>query len=99
MILKELRIKNFRSYCGDNPFTFKDGLTLIIGGNGDGKTTFFDALYWLFTTGIEDKNPNYISAKRLSTLKIGESDEVCVSLKFEHDGEKLLEKKFRFEMT
>ena len=41
MILKELRIKNFRSYYGDNNhFEFSDGLTLILGDNGDGKTTF-----------------------------------------------------------
>lgn len=45
MIIKELRIKNFRSYYGDNNrFVFSDGLTLIIGDNGDGKTTFFEAL-------------------------------------------------------
>ena len=44
MIIKELRIKNFRSYYGDNNrFVFSDGLTLIIGDNGDGKTTFFEA--------------------------------------------------------
>ena len=47
MIIKELRIKNFRSYYGDNNrFVFSDGLTLIIGDNGDGKTTFFEALQW-----------------------------------------------------
>ena len=32
MIIKELRIKNFRSYYGDNNrFVFSEGLTLIIG--------------------------------------------------------------------
>lgn len=46
MIIKEIRIKNFRSYYGDNNiFEFSDGLTLILGDNGDGKTTFFDALH------------------------------------------------------
>lgn len=42
MIIKEIKIKNFRSYYGDkNDFKFSDGLTLILGDNGDGKTTFF----------------------------------------------------------
>lgn len=41
MIIKEIQIKNFRSYYGDNnKFEFSDGLTLILGDNGDGKTTF-----------------------------------------------------------
>ena len=46
MILKELEIRNFRSYYGnENRFEFNPtGLTLIIGDNGDGKTTFFEAL-------------------------------------------------------
>ena len=97
MILKELRIKNFRSYYGENVFEFKDGLTLIIGGNGDGKTTFYDSLDWLFNTSIDDKSANNISSMRASELEIGQSDELCVELKFEHDGEKLLTKKMLFE--
>lgn len=44
MIIKKVSINNFRSYYGNNEFEFKDGLTLIIGDNGDGKTTFFEAL-------------------------------------------------------
>lgn len=99
MILKELRINNFRSYYGENIFEFKDGLTLIIGGNGDGKTTFYDALDWLFNTGIDDKGIDNISSMRAAELSAGQSDELYVELKFEHDGEKLLVKKLRFEKT
>jgi DNA sulfur modification protein DndD len=97
MILKELQIRNFRSYYGENIFQFKDGLTLIIGGNGDGKTTLFDALDWLFKTGIEDKSPKNVSEMRASELGGGQSDELSVILLFEHDGDKILEKRFRFE--
>ena len=97
MILKELRIKNFRSYYSENVFEFKDGLTLIIGGNGDGKTTFYDSLDWLFNTSVDDRSANNISSMRASELEVGQSDELCVELKFEHDGEKLLTKKMRFE--
>ena len=44
MILKDLRIQNFRSYYGNNNFfEFKDGLTLIIGENVKiGKDVRFD---------------------------------------------------------
>lgn len=97
MILKELKINNFRSYYKESLFTFKDGLTLIIGGNGDGKTTFFDALDWLFITTRENKSEALISEKRKSEMIVGDSDYVSVSLIFEHDGEKSLEKRFYFE--
>ncbi len=97
MILKELRINNFRSYYKESLFTFKDGLTLIIGGNGDGKTTFFDALDWLFITARDDRSETLISEKRKSEMVAGDSDCVSVSLVFEHDGEKSIEKKFYFE--
>jgi len=98
MKLKDIRIKNFRSYYGETIFTLSDGLTLIIGGNGDGKTTFFEALEWLFnTTSSDDKKERNISAMRKSELEIGECDEVSVSISFEHEGEKKLEKSFVFE--
>lgn len=97
MILKELKIYNFRSYYKENLFVFKDGLTLIIGGNGDGKTTFFDALDWLFITTRENKSETLISEKRKSEMIVGDSDSVSISLVFEHNGEKSIEKKFYFE--
>ena len=97
MILKELNIRNFRSYYGDNNFEFKDGLTLIIGGNGDGKTTFFEALEWLFNTAHENTKITNISEKSISELEIGEQELLSVSLTFEHDGLKVLEKQFKYE--
>lgn len=98
MIIKELRIKNFRSYYGDNNrFVFSDGLTLIIGDNGDGKTTFFEALQWLFNTTHDKGNMDHVSEMRKSKLEIGESDELSVSMIFDHDGEKSVEKSFTFE--
>ncbi|MCR5070109.1 MAG: ATPase [Prevotella sp.] len=102
MIIKEIRIKNFRSYYGDsNVFEFSDGLTLILGDNGDGKTTFFEALEWLFRTEIDrgSQELENVSEMRKSKLEIGEQDEVCVFMSFEHDGMKSVEKSFTFERT
>ena len=67
MIIKEIKIKNFRSYYGDkNVFNFSDGLTLILGENGDGKTTFFEALQWLFNTTIDKiKQTNNLSSNEI----------------------------------
>lgn len=98
MILKEVKIQNFRSYYGaDNDIQLSPGLTLILGDNGDGKTTFFEALEWLFNTAVDDRSETNISEKRKSELAVGEDDTVMVEIKFDHDGEKELIKSFKFE--
>ena len=103
MVLNELLIRNFRSYYGDsNRFEFNpNGLTLVIGDNGDGKTTFFEALEWLFdTTGLREKDEiNNVSEMRKSQMVIGDVDEVRVTIKFFHEGEKELTKSFSFKKT
>lgn len=98
MIIKEILIKNFRSYYGDNnKFEFSDGLTLILGDNGDGKTTFFEALQWLFNTTIDKGNIDHMSEMRRSQMEVGEQEEVSVAMLFEHNGEKTVEKSFLVE--
>ncbi|MCQ2960165.1 MAG: AAA family ATPase [Bacteroidales bacterium] len=99
MIIKNIRINNFRSYYGNNQLSLSDRLTLIIGDNGDGKTTLFEALEWLFDTTGENRKESHISEKRKSELEIGERDVVSVGITFEHEGEKEIEKSFIFERT
>ena len=44
MIIRRIEIENFRSYYGnENIFECGDGLTLIIGDNGDGDRVVFAA--------------------------------------------------------
>lgn len=99
MIIQRIEIKNFRSYYGENCFEFKNGLTLIIGDNGDGKTTFFEALQWLFNTTIDTPSIENFSEMRKSQLEVGETDTISVSMTFEHDGVKRIEKKFSITRT
>ncbi len=96
MIIKELTIENFRSYYGPNTIKFKDGLVIFIGDNGDGKTTFFEALEWLFDTSRQNMDSRLISEKKISELIEFESEILRVSMTFEHDGEKIIEKSFAF---
>lgn len=98
MIIQKIEITNFRSYYGSNIFELVNGLNLIIGSNGDGKTTFYEALEWLFRTdGTNKMDTKFISKKRIEELFAGESDDVKVSMAYEHKGKsKILEKMFHF---
>ena len=100
MIIRRIEIENFRSYYGDeNVFEFGDGLTLIIGDNGDGKSTFFEALQWLLDISNTDEAQksralDNFSEMKKSKLEIGESANLRVKMFFEHDGHKSVEKMF-----
>ena len=93
MILQKLIIYNFRSYYGKKEFTFSPGLNLIIGSNGDGKTTFFDAMNWVLTPEYavkkeDDRLPDetaLVSAKMFKELGEGGSGKVIVSLEFKNN--------------
>lgn len=98
MIIQKIEIQNFRSYYGKNSFELVNGLNLIIGSNGDGKTTFYEALEWLFKTdGTKQMDTKYISKKRIYELDSNQSDDVRVAMTYEHNGmKKTLEKMFHF---
>lgn len=97
MIIKKIQIENFRSYYKRNVLELSDGLNIIIGSNGDGKTTLFDALEWLFNTKSVSGNSTMVSKKRLEELDADESDYTRVAITYVHDNyTKILEKKFRF---
>ena len=98
MIIKKIEIQNFRIFYGLNTFELSDGLNLIIGSNGDGKTTFYEALEWLFRTdGSNKMDTKYISKKRSEELMPDDSDDVRVAMVYEHNGKiKTLEKMFHF---
>lgn len=98
MIIQKIEIQNFRSYYKENSFELIDGFNLIIGSNGDGKTTFYEALEWLFRTdGSNKMDTKFISKKRCEELLPDDSDDVRVAMIYEHKGKnKILEKMFHF---
>lgn len=98
MIIQKIEIDNFRSYYKQNTFELTEGLNLIIGSNGDGKTTFYEALEWLFRTdGTNKMDTKFISKKRVEELFENDSDDVRVAMTYEHKGKiKILEKMFHF---
>lgn len=64
MFLKRLIIENFRSYYGRKIFVFGPKLNLILGSNGDGKSTLFEALKWVLTP----KETEIIKLPKLDSL-------------------------------
>ena len=105
MFIEKITIKNFRSYYGVKTFNFKEGLNLVIGANGDGKSTFYDALTWAFSDSDGRigssvlPNEAQISAKLLNRMKPGDEDEVRVQV-YLCDGEehKAIYKRFKVKL-
>ena len=78
MIINNISIKNFRSHSNTN-LSFKQGITTIIGQNGSGKSSIFEAMnYALFA-------PRKI--KLSDTIKRG-TDFFLISFEFEILGKK-----------
>lgn len=88
MLLRSIKLKNFRQFKrGEIDFASGENgknVTIILGENGTGKTTFAQAFFWCLygETSFIDK----VIINRLITDKLlpGQSDEVSVELKLEH---------------
>ena len=86
MKLHSISLTNFLCYYGsNNKLTFDDGLNLVLGANGYGKSKLYDAFQWVFKDGITDdsapgriKNTSFlkkelISEKALMECEVGEN--------------------------
>lgn len=59
MIIKSIAIENFQCYSGklaQNKFEFRNGLNVIIGDNGSGKSKLYDAFFWVLYDKIFDSS-------------------------------------------
>ena len=83
--LKELHVRNFKSYL-DEKIYFQKGINILWGLNGSGKTTVFDAM--LFALFIPLGIRNKYKLKRLYPVELD-----CLDTHFIHFGKKFCEVK------
>jgi DNA sulfur modification protein DndD len=87
MIIRKIQIDNYLCYYDTNTFDLSEGLNIILGENGEGKTKFFESVDWLFN-GENLELDMLVSAKKLNETEIGDSFRVRVSMTVEQYGEK-----------
>lgn len=47
MIIEKIELENFMCYAGNSSMEFTEGINVIIGDNGYGKSKLYDAFYWV----------------------------------------------------
>ena len=47
MIIERIDLENFMCYAGKNSMEFTEGINVVIGDNGYGKSKLYDAFYWV----------------------------------------------------
>ncbi len=87
MVIKQIQIENYLCYYETKSFELAEGLNIILGENGEGKTKFFEAVDWLFNGENKDLN-RLVSAKKLKETEIGDTFRVRVSMTVVQYGEK-----------
>jgi len=54
MVIQSITLSNFQCYYGECKFEFQEGLNLVIGDNGAGKSKLYDAFYWVLYDQVFD---------------------------------------------
>lgn len=88
MNIESVRIKNFRSYRGDNFFDLSKRVTIFYGPNGYGKSSFFDAVEWCLTGLISRFDKKKFDPQAVLNLDAGSNTECLVAIRF--DGKTLV---------
>jgi DNA sulfur modification protein DndD len=107
MIIEKIDIENFMCYAGTNSMEFTEGINVIIGDNGYGKSKLYDAFYWVMYDQVfvpekkEFQNTKSVKSKIISDKTKAESKDgrvtASVSITFhnmEKDNVFILERKY-----
>jgi len=93
--IKKLKIKGFKNLTGENgcftlDFTDKDGITVLIGNNGSGKSNIIEAISSIFTglykIGTPQRKPIF---EYVLEYTLNDADEYKLSLTISRNGDKI----------
>lgn len=113
MIIKSISLENFQCYAGSyhqNNIHFKEGINIVIGDNGSGKSKLFDAFYWVLYDRVFDSATRQfrdskivadalVSDKAKHDCAIGEKISAKVQLELVETSEYLGQNTFVIERT
>jgi len=88
MIINKLSLNNFMCYYNCKSFEFADGLNIILGHNGDGKSTIFRAFNWIFDQYSKLDLSEIYSKKKYSEILENERFDVfveCIITQFDYE--------------
>ena len=110
MIIERIELENFMCYSGKNSMDFKEGINVIIGDNGYGKSKLYDAFYWVMYDQVfvpekkEFQSTKVVKSKIISDKAKHDTHEgkvsTSVSITFhslERDTVYILERKYTIE--
>ena len=91
MLLKSLKLVNFRQYRGEQNISFscdpKKNVTIILGNNTFGKTTLLQSFYWCFYRKANlDYPEDMLNYDVMWSMEDGASEEVEVEIVLLHQG-------------
>lgn len=89
MLIKKLKLKNFRQYIGEQEIEFSTdrdkNVTVLIGVNTSGKTTLVRAFEWILYNTNEFDDKNLLNKNIAENMQIGETQAVEGTLVVEHE--------------
>lgn len=89
MLLRSIRLKNFRQYKGEQTITFscdeERNVTVILGDNTSGKTTLVQAFNWVLYGDINFPTKNLLNVDVERQMQSGEEETVEVEVCLKHD--------------
>lgn len=88
MLIESIKLENFRQFQNES-ITFADGsdgknVTIILGENGSGKTTFAQAFFWCMYGETSFSDKRLLNSKVASKMIPGSKETVRVELCLKH---------------
>lgn len=89
MLLKSLKLKDFRQFKGEQEITFSTdpvrNVTVIMGENGSGKTTLAQAFTWCLYGDTDFDDKSMLCKATGQTMLPGNEEKVRVELALQHN--------------